>query len=145
MSYKEYEGLTVEAAVAKIKAKAIHDEEDIAFARARVDYFTPEEFEAIVGDKKPEGTEPTNDDANAKTTANEGTQPAGNDANANASTGTANATEEILTKDSMKADEFQALAASLELDTSGTKAELAERINAHRKEVAEKAAAAAQA
>lgn len=129
MSYSQYDGLSIEAAIEKLRAKSFHDEEDKAFARARRSYFSPEELAAITGDDvvPAEGDESSPD---APTTPDEPTVPTEpvapvEDENA-----------PIDPKD-FKLDELQAKAAELDLDTSGTKAEIADRINAHKAEAPE--------
>lgn len=131
MAYKEYDGMEIGAAVAKLKSKVAFDEEDKAFARARAEFFTPEELSVITGDELPE-------DAGAKA-------PEGNDANASSPSDTgaqtdADAEGVDLVDESLKLDELQAIAAEAGLDTSGRKADLIERINAFRKEAKSTAA-----
>ena len=110
MSVQEYEGLTTEQAIAKIKAKSFHDDGDKAFARALSTYFTPEELAAITGDEvddtPPAGT--------GKAPVIDEDDTDGTDA------------EKELMK--LKLDELQAKAAELELDPSGTKKEIVAKI-----------------
>lgn len=118
----DYDGMPVEKAVAKLKAKPSHDAQDIEFARARQSYFSDAEFAAITGGQKAQGEA---DEAPADAPV----APAPEDAPAapqDAEAGSVN-------PDSHTKDELQAMAAELNLDTSGTKAELAARISEARK------------
>ena len=120
----EYDGLPLDRAVAKIKAKPFHDAEDVQFVRARAEYFTPEEFAAITGGKAPEAPQ---GDAAAPSDAD--AAPAGSGAPADAQ----GAQPGDVNPDAHTKDELQAMAAELSLDTAGTKAELAARISEARK------------
>jgi hypothetical protein len=118
MAFKEYDGLSTDQAMAKLRAKSFHDEEDKAFARARADLLSPEELAAITGDEMPEKKQ-------------EAKAPVGNDADQTPSAPVAGDVE--LVDEKLKLDELQAIAAESNLDTSGKKADLIERINAFRK------------
>lgn len=143
MSYKEYEGLSVEAAIAKVRAKSFHDEEDLAFVRARAEYFSPEEFEAITSEKQPapevapEETPAAPEEVKAPENGESQTSP---EASTTPEAPVAPEVEEV-NPDKHKLDELQAMAAEANLDTSGTKAEIAERINESRKAAASQATA----
>lgn len=115
MAFKEYDGLSVEKAIEKLKGKTSHDAEDIAFAQARAEYLSPQELAAITGG---EVTESAAADVAADITPGKEAAPAEADGALNAK--------------SHKLDELQAMAAEAGLDTSGTKAELVERLNAHK-------------
>ena len=114
MSYKDYDNLEVEKAVEKLISKSMWDEEDVEFAKARKDYLTPAQYEAITGEEKP-------GDKSAKATADEAQADADKDSEVASS-------EDGL--DAMKLDDLRAKAAEMDLDTSGKKADLIERIRA---------------
>lgn len=127
MAFKDYDGLDIDKAIAKLKAKSIYDAEDIAFAKARRDMLTDLELAAITGEE----VEETNDDA--------GNQP-GNEPQAPIIP-PAEAPEGVeLVTDKLKLEELQAIALEHGLDTSGIKKDLIERINAFRTEEAAKTA-----
>jgi hypothetical protein len=126
MAYKDYDGLDTDKAIAKLLSKGIFDAEDKAFALARSEYLTAEQLAAITGDEIPESV-----DAGAG-------EPEGNDAN---QTPPSDENDGLVKKEDHSLPELQALAAESNLDTSGTKQDLCDRINAFRKEEAEKAEA----
>lgn len=111
MSVQEYESLTTEQAVAKLKAKSFHDEGDKSFARALSTYFSPEELSAITGDDMVTPETPS-EGTNLPTTPEDETD----------------GTEDEKELMKLKLDELQAKAAELELDPSGTKKEIVAKI-----------------
>lgn len=115
---KDYDGLTPEAALEKLKGKSIHDEEDRAFAAARRADLTDEEFEAITEERKPKAVA-----ADAPEAPEAASDAAGATDEAPA------VAEGDVDPSKHKLDDLQAMAAEAGLDTSGTKAELAARIN----------------
>lgn len=115
MSYSEYEGKSIEDAIAKLRAKSFHDEEDKAFARARADYFSPEELASITGDELADAPKAPKEPKDDKKPEDDEEEVEG----------------QVSAK--LKLDELQAIAVEAGLDTSGTKAELIDRINEARK------------
>lgn len=128
---KEYDNLDIDAAVAKLKSKVAWDDEDKAFALARASYFTEGELEAILGDgytppeptvvvpqPSTDGNEPSNDPTTAPVDENAPTD------------GTVPPTGPELVDMKMSLAQLQEKAVSLDLDSSGVKQELVDRINA---------------
>lgn len=128
MSLVEYDGLELDKAIEKLKSKISWDEEDKAFARARADYLTPEELAVIEGGVAAEVPRSSN-----QMELNQPEAPAtGAPTDENQPGETAPKAGEVEGLASMKMNlvDLQGKAAELDLDTSGTKAELVERINA---------------
>jgi len=122
MSFIEYDGLSVEKAVAKLLAKSFHDEEDKAFARARASYLSPEELASILGEEVVASPKEDEDGKPAVVGGEEGNAPEGDVM-----------PEGFISEKEMAkltSDELQAIALEKGLDTSGTKKELTARINA---------------
>lgn len=133
---KEYDGLDIDKAIEKLKSKIRWDDEDIAFANARAEYFSPAELEIIQGGEQT--SQPAGKGSNEMSLDGGDSQPPAGNVAGNGDTKAPEdldpnklpAEGKIEATMKMSLETLQGMAANLEIDTAGTKAELVERINA---------------
>jgi len=129
---KEYDGLDIDQAISKLKSKVAWDDEDKAFALARAPYLTPGELEAILGDNftppAPQDDVVPPEDTVVKNgligEIIDDQQPPAPETDPNAPVGPE------LVDMKMSLAQLQERAVTLDLDSSGVKQELVDRINA---------------